>query len=123
MTIHFPDTTLHRYACVETPGGVYGETITTYQYQDDIRCDFQNETNQEIAEQYGIELSDLYKVYVDLNTTVNSSDLFSDDENNTYDIIGGIKVYRKFHKYKKIILRRRRTHEYQMENEDQPVSP
>ena len=109
MTVHFPDTTLQRYTRVTSNTGVYGESVTSYEYTDDITCDFQNETNSEIAETYGVELTDLYKIYVDLNTTIEDTDVLSGEDGTMYDIIGGIKVYKKFHKYKAIQLRRRRT--------------
>ena len=106
--IHFPDTVLHRKCIVETSGGVYGETIQEYVYTDDITCDFQNETSSELAHAYGIELSDMYKIYLDISTSLNASDILYDDEGNTYEVIGSVKEYGKFHKYKKAELRRSR---------------
>lgn len=103
--IFFPDTTLHRYTLLNVEGGgIYGETIQEYKYSDDILVDFQNESNQEIAHDYGVDLTDLYKIYVDLNTTITDYDRLEDDNGNKYDILGGVKVYKKFHKYKKIHL-------------------
>ena len=106
--IYFPDTTLQRYTFTKTGTGVYGEDIKTYEYADDILCDFQNESNNEIAHSYGIELKDLYKIYVDLSVTINASDMLVDTAGNKYDIIGSIMCYKKFHHYKKIHLVKRR---------------
>lgn len=109
MGIFFPDTTLHRYGIVESQSGVYGETIQEYSYIDDIICDFQNETSNEIAHSYGIELGDLYRIYTDISTSLDSSDILRDEDDVEYEIIGGIKQYKKFHKYKTAHLKRRRT--------------
>lgn len=108
--IHFPDKTLHRHGIVEVSGaGVYGETIQQYEYIDDITVDFQNETNNEIAHEYGVELADLYKIYLDIDTILEDNDKLVDDNGTEYDIIGGIKKYTKFHKYQKAHLQKRRT--------------
>ena len=105
--IHFPDTTLQRHVPTTSSTGVYGETTTEYAYSSDIIVDFQNESNNEVARSYGVELEDLYKIYLDINTPLGESDLLYKD-NDCYEIIGGIKEYPKFHKYKKAHLRRRR---------------
>lgn len=107
--IHFPDITLHRYTYTTTGKGVYGETIHGYEYCDDIIVDFQNESNVEIAKQYGVELQNLYKIYCDINVTLEDNDQLQDDNGNTYHIIGNVQKYPKFHKYQKahIVLERK----------------
>lgn len=109
MKPFFPDKTLHRYTLTQNSTGVYGETIQEPVYTDDILVDFQNESNNEVAKQYGCELSDLYRIYTDITTTLNPSDQLRDDKGNKYTIIGGVQEYPKFHKYKKahLILERR----------------
>ena len=99
--IHFPDKTLQRYT-LTTGKGVYGETIETYTYADEIIVDFQNSNNQELAHQYGIDLQNLYKIYVDINTTIEDTDQLKDEDGNSYHIIGQIMKYTKFHNYQKI---------------------
>lgn len=106
--IHFPDKTLHRYILTEEKNGIYGETIQKYIYADDITVDFQNETNNEIAHSYGVELKDLYKIYTDINTPLNPHDRLKDENKICYDIMGGVQKYPKFHKYQKAHLVRRR---------------
>lgn len=104
MKPFFPDKTLHRYSQTNTGSGVYGETIKKHEYVDDILVDFQNETNNQVAHDYGIELSDLFKIYLDIDTPLVESDMLQDDKDNQYLIIGGIQEYPKFHKYKKAHL-------------------
>ena len=106
--IHFPDTILHRYSYTENGTGVYGEHIKRYEYIDDITVDFQNENNTEIARQYGVDLQNLYKIYCDIDVSLNDNDKLHDTDGNTYHIVGNIQSYPKFHKYKKAHLVRER---------------
>jgi len=105
MKPFFPDTVLHRYSYNEDGTGVYGEKVGSYTYTDDITVDFQNESNAQVAHEYGVELSDLYKIYLDINTTLCESDELHDDNDNIYTIVGGIQRYPKFHKYQKAHLK------------------
>ena len=106
--IHFPDTTLQRYTLQTSGSGVYGETVEEYVYTDDIVVDFQNESNVEIAKQYGVELQNLYKVYLDLDTPLGDTDQLRDTEGNRYHIIGQVQRYPKFHRYTKAHIVRER---------------
>ena len=99
--IHFPDTTLQRYTYNNNATGIYGETVQKYKYADDITVDFQNENNQEIAKEYGVELQNLYKIYLDLGVTLNDNDQLRDSNGNKYHIIGQVQKYKKFHKYQR----------------------
>jgi len=102
--IFFSDTILHRYTYTSAGTGLYGESVKEYVYTDDIPCDFQNETNTEISKEYGVDLQNLYKCYIDINVTVNDTDQLRDDAGNTYHIIGNIQKYPKYHKYQKLHL-------------------
>ena len=106
--IHFPDTKLKRYVLVETPSGVYGETVGRYVEYDEFKCDFQDESYAEVAEQYGVELADMYRIYTNLSVELRNTDVLVDEDGNTYDIIGSIKEYKKFHNYKSAYLKKRR---------------
>ena len=99
--IHFPDTTLQRYTYNNNATGIYGETVQKYKYADDITVDFQNENNQEIAKEYGVELQNLYKIYLDLGVTLNDNDQLRDSSGNKYHIVGQVQKYKKFHKYQR----------------------
>ena len=101
--IFFPDKTMQRYVLTTNGKGVYGETRQTYVYADDILVDFQNESNHEVAKAYGVELQNLYKIYTDINTTINDTDHL-ELEGNVYHIIGNVKRYTKFHNYQKAHL-------------------
>jgi hypothetical protein len=107
--IHFPNTTLHRYTYTEAGEGVYGENIFKYEYADDIFVDFQNETNNEIAHQYGVDLQNLYKIYADHTVQLNDTDQLQDGEGNVYHIVGNVRYYSHFHKFLKanLVLERR----------------
>ncbi len=106
--IHFPDTTLQRYTLHSSGTGVYGETITEYVYTDDIQVDFQNESNVEIAKSYGVELQNLYRIYLDQSTPLSDTDQLRDNNGNRYHIIGQVQRYPKFHKYAKAHIVRER---------------
>lgn len=88
--------------------GVYGESIKKYVYADDVTVDFQNETNQEVARAYGVELQNLYKVYFDADVTVNDNDQFEDPNGNRYHIVGNVQKYDHFHNYQRAHLVRER---------------
>ena len=106
--IHFPDTTLQRYTLQTSGTGVYGETVEEYVYTDDIVVDFQNESNVEIAKQYGVELQNLYTIYSDISTPLDDTDQLRDTEGNRYHIIGQVQRYPKFHRYTKAHIVRER---------------
>jgi len=106
--IHFPDTTLQRYTLQTSGTGVYGETVEEYVYTDDIVVDFQNESNVEIAKTYGVELQNLYTIYLDINTPLDDTDQLRDENGNRYHIIGQVQQYPKFHRYTKAHIVRER---------------
>jgi len=107
--IYFPDTILQRYTYTSTGTGAYGEPKKEYEYADDILVDFQNDNNQELAQQYGVELENLYKIYLDINVTLNDNDKLEDADGNRYHIIGNVMKYKHFHNYQKanLVLERR----------------
>ena len=107
--IFFPDTVLKRYTYTTTGTGVYGETTRGYEYAEDITVDFQNENNQEIAHQYGVDLQNIYKIYADIETTIEDNDKLVDNDGNEYHILGNVQRYSKFHKYQRAHLVRTRT--------------
>ena len=104
--IHFPNATLHRYIPTLNATGVYGEKVQSYKYSNDIICDFQNENNNEIIEKYGIEKENLYRIYIDINTTLGRYDQLEDEKGIRYHIIGEVETYNHFHNYKKVHLER-----------------
>lgn len=109
MSLFFPNMTMKRYTYAGGGVGVYGETIQQYTYTWDINVDFQHENNQEFAEQYGVERQNLYKIYIDLDTTLQDDDLLIDEEGNQYLIVGEIQEYNHFHNYKRVHLVRSRS--------------
>lgn len=104
MSLYFPNTTMKRYTYTKEATDVYGATTKTYEYADDIQVDLQNENNVETAKTYGVELSNLYKIYTDINTPLDDHDLLQDNTGNKYHIIGNIQIYNHFHNYKRAHL-------------------
>lgn len=106
--IYFPNMIMKRYTCTSNAKGVYGEDITTYEYSNDIHVDFQHENNQEYAKQYGVERQNLYKIYIDLSTSLDKDDVLVDEDDRQYLIVGEIQDYNHFHDYKRVHLVRSR---------------
>lgn len=106
--IFFPDTTLKRYTLTQSSTGVYGEPRMEYEYADDITCDFQNDSNMESANTYGVELADLYKIYIDKDTPLGDTDHLVSEDGTEYHIVGGVQDYTNQLSYKKAQLVRQR---------------
>lgn len=106
--IYFPNTTLHRYTLTQTGEDVYGATIQEYEYADDVQVDFQNESNKEIREEFGVSKENLYKIYFNKDTIINDTDQLHDENGDIYEVIGEIRSYNHFHDYKKANLIKRR---------------
>ena len=102
--IYFPNMTMKRYTYTTDGVGVYGEKTSKYTYSNDITVDFQNESNTEIAKQYGVEKGNLYKIYFPIDVEVDDTDLLIDPDDNEYLIIGEVKRYDHFHNYTKAHL-------------------
>lgn len=106
--IHFPDKTLQRYTLTHNTQDLYGADTQEYEYDSDILVDFQNETRREIREQYGVEKDNIYKIYFDKETSLNSSDELREENGTRYAILGEIMEYKHFHDYKKAYLVKKR---------------
>lgn len=106
--IFFPNKTLQRYTPTQDSVDVYGATTKQYEYTEDVQVDFQNETNKEEREAFGVTKENLYKIYFDKNTNINSTDQLHDTNGDIYEIIGEIRDYNHFHDYKKANLIKRR---------------
>ena len=104
MSLFYPNMTMKRYTYTTDGIGVYGETIQSYNYTDDILVDFQHENNQEYAERYGVERDNLYKIYIDEGTNLNDDDLLVGPDDREYQIIGEVQLYNHFHHYKRVHL-------------------
>lgn len=102
--IYFPNMTMKRYTYTTDGVGVYGEQTKGYTYSNDITVDFQNETNTEIAKQYGVEKGNLYKIYLPLDVELLDTDLLIDPDGNEYLIVGEVKRYDHYHNYTKAHL-------------------
>jgi hypothetical protein len=95
---------MKRYTYTTDGVGVYGEQTKDYNYSNDITVDFQNESNTEIAKQYGVEKGNLYKIYLPLDVELLDTDLLIDPDGNEYLIIGEVKRYDHYHNYIKAHL-------------------
>ena len=102
--IFFNNTDLKVYRLTSTATGLYGETERKYIYSHVINVDFQNENNNEIKKMYGVEKQNMYKIYMDITADLEDTDRLKDAHNNCYEIVGEIREYAHFHKYKKVNL-------------------
>ena len=64
MTVYFKNTTLNIYRLTAGGTGLYGEPVEEYTPAGAVFVDFQNENNNEIRKDYGIEKQNLYKMTV-----------------------------------------------------------
>lgn len=108
MSLFFPNMKMKRYTRTPHGKGVYGEKVKQYTYTGDINVDFQHENNQEIARRYGVERENLYKIYINLDTTLMDDDLLVDHNGLEYQVVGEIQDYNHFHNYRRVHLQRSR---------------
>ena len=82
----------------------YGNFKKEYIYRETVPVDFQASSRRDKLTEAGEILQDTYKIYLDVNVTVNSNDIFKDEDGNTYTIIGTPIVNNRFKltKHKKI---------------------
>lgn len=107
----FPNCTIEIYELSETEtfNEYTGEPEDTWIRVDTVPADFQPNNNKETQHEYGKELQDTFKVYVDLNTIVSDKSIIKIvGEPKTYDVIGTPQKWNRFHKYIKIIVQEHR---------------
>ena len=66
----------------------YGNPIKAYVYRETIAVDFQPSTRNDRLTEAGEILQDTYRLYLDVSTQVDPTDIFRDPEGNTYTVIG-----------------------------------
>ena len=66
----------------------YGNPIKAYVYRETIVVDFQPSTRNDRLTEAGEILQDTYRLYLDVSTQVDPTDIFRDPEGNTYTVIG-----------------------------------
>lgn len=84
-----------------------GEPKSKWVLTDTVPADFQRISEDESQEEWGKDLQDTFKVYVDLNTHINNRcvvKIIDDIENRTFDVIGEPEYWNRFHMFRKIIL-------------------
>lgn len=86
----------------------YGNPHKEYVYRETIPVDFQPSSRNDRLTEAGEILQDTYRVYIDENVNVDSTDIFRDQEGNTYTIIGTPILNNRFKltKHKKIELQK-----------------
>lgn len=106
---YYPNTTMDIFSYVELQEtDSYGNSKKSYLYKETVHVDFQASSRRDKLTEAGEILQDTYKIYLDVNITVNSNDIFRDPEGNTYTIIGTPIANNRFNltKHKKIELQK-----------------
>ena len=86
----------------------YGNSKKGYVYRETVPVDFQASSRRDKLTEAGELLQDTYKIYLDVNVTVNSNDVFRDEDGNTYTVIGTPILNNRFKitKHKKVELQK-----------------
>lgn len=106
---YYPNTTMDIFNYVDSDEkDAYGNPIKSYVYYTTINVDFQPSSRNDRLTEAGEILQDTYRVYIDENVNVDSTDIFRDQEGNTYTIIGTPILNNRFKltKHKKIELQK-----------------
>lgn len=86
----------------------YGNPKKAYIYRETIKVDFQPSSRNDRLTEAGEILQDTYRIYIDEDIPVDSTDIFRDPDGNTYTIIGTPINNNRFKltKHKKIELQK-----------------
>lgn len=107
--MYFPNTTMQIFTYTNlSETDAYGNSKKGYVYRETVPVDFQASGRRDKLTEAGELLQDTYKIYLDVNVTVNSNDIFKDPDGNTYTVIGTPIVNNRFNltKHKKIELQK-----------------
>ena len=107
--MYFPNVELDIYTYTDLPEtDAYGNSKKGYLYRETVPVDFQASSRRDKLTEAGEILQDVYKIYLDVNVTVNSNDIFRDPDGNTYTIIGTPMLNNRFKitKHKKVELQK-----------------
>jgi hypothetical protein len=106
---YFPNTTLKQYSYSESAElDEYGNPIESYVFVRDVRVDFQQASEKDRLTSAGELLQDTYRIFMDINLSVEPNDIFKDNNGDTYTIIGSPVVNNRFvaTQHKKIVVQK-----------------
>ena len=96
--VYFPNMSMDICSYTDTEvTDAYGNPRKAYVYRETVPVDFQTGSRNDRLTDAGELLKDTYKIILDVNVTVNPTDIFRDQEGNTYTIIGTPIVNNRFH--------------------------
>lgn len=87
--VYYPNMSMDICTYTDTEStDAYGNHIKGYVYRETVPVDFQPSSRNDRLTEAGELLQDIYKIYLDVNVTLDSTDIFRDSDGNTYTIIG-----------------------------------
>lgn len=86
----------------------YGNPEKGYMYRETIPVDFQTGTRRDTLTEHGEILQDTYIMIIDVNVPVDPTDIFRDQEGNTFTIVGTPIVNNRFKvtSHKKVMVQK-----------------
>ena len=87
--VYYPNMSMDICTYTDTEStDAYGNPIKGYVYRETVSVDFQSGSRNDRLTEAGELLQDIYKIYLEVNVTLDSTDIFRDTDGNTYTIIG-----------------------------------
>ena len=87
--VYYPNMTMDICSYTDTESvDAYGNPRKAYVYRETINVDFQPGSRNDRLTEAGELLQDVYRIFIDHNVEVNPTDIFKDNDGNTYTIIG-----------------------------------
>lgn len=107
MVCYYPNCRIEIYEPSESELDCYtGEPLDTWDLVTTVPADFQPVSDDDVQSEWGKELKDLFKVYVDGDTPVTDKSRLKivGEPEVSYDIVGSPQRWNRFHHFIKIIV-------------------
>lgn len=107
MVCYYPNCRIEIYEPSESPelDCYTGEPMDTWDLVTITDADFQPTNDDDVQSEWGKELKDLFKVYVEEDTPItDKSRIKIVGETPTYDVIGSPQRWNRFHHFLKVIV-------------------
>ena len=105
--IFYPNCEIEIYEPSESPKTCEytGELLDSWDYVTTVKADFQPTNDDDVQHEWGKELEDKFKVYVDEKTPItDKSRIKIVGQKETYDVIGSPQKWNRFHHFLKVIV-------------------
>lgn len=87
--VYFPNMEMDICSYSDTEAtDAYGNPVKGYVYRETVPVDFQTGSRNDRLTEAGELLKDTYKIILDVNVALDSTDILRDPDGNTYTIIG-----------------------------------